>query len=334
MTTDNTGFGGRHRVRPSIDHDHDHDHDHDALGDRPPSWQSRLITALLRRLPIKRKTATAEAVRDFVRRQTAHPAPHKPAGLGAKVAVGLRSFSTWPVYRTTPMARPATANLVVFLHGGGYVKEIVKAHWRFIGFLTRETGASCLVPIYPLAPQGTALDVVPTIGRLLAAVIDEADGARVTVIGNSAGGGMALAAAQWLRDNGHRQPDSLVLISPGLDATLSHRHQGALAATDPTQDIPGIREGARMYAGELALSHPYVSPLKGELHGLAPMLVFAGTADLLHPDSVALASLARAAGGRVELHLRRGQPHNYAGLPTPEGREDRERILRAVSEAF
>ena len=140
---------------------------------------------------------------------------------------------------------------------------------------------------------------------------------------------MGLAAIQWLRDCGYRQPNGLVLISPGLDASISRPEQRAIAARDPMQDIPGIREAARLYAGDLDVAHPYVSPLNGDFCGLAPMIVFSGTRDLLYPDSVDLAAKAQVAGVPIELHLRQGQPHNYAGLPTPEGRQARAIILRA-----
>jgi acetyl esterase/lipase len=71
--------------------------------------------------------------------------------------------------------------------------------------------------------------------------------------------------------------------------------------------------------------------LNGDFRGLAPMTVFSGTLDLLNPDSIDLAAKARAAGVPIELHLRQGQPHDYAGLPTPEGRQAREIILRVVA---
>jgi epsilon-lactone hydrolase len=100
------------------------------------------------------------------------------------------------------------------------------------------------------------------------------------------------------------------------------------------QDIPGIVEAGRLYAGELDVAHPYVSPLNGDFRGLAPMIVFSGTRDLLYPDSIELVAKARAAGVPVELHLREGQPHNYAGMPTPEGREARAIILRAVAQGL
>jgi epsilon-lactone hydrolase len=299
--------------------------------DAAPSWQSRCVNALLRLLPIKKRTASAATVQEHVRRLELRPASYEPTGLGRGVVVTRKDVAGWPVYHTAPSANPEAGNYVLFLHGGGFINEIVRAHWRFIGHLTRNARVRCVVPIYPLAPRATARDLVPATGDLLRKLLEDAGPAKVTVVGNSAGAGLGLAAVQWLRDSGHRQPSGLVLISPGLDASISRPEQMAIAARDPLQDIPGIREAGRLYAGELDVAHLYVSPLNGDFRALVPMMVFSGTRDLLYPDSVALAAKARAAGVPVELHLRRDQPHNYAGMPTPEGRQARAIILRAVA---
>ena len=309
---------------------------HDALSPdtasaaNPPSWQSRLIERLLWRLPLKKQTSSAAIVQAHVRRLALRPASHAPTRLGRDVRVRLTGFAGWPIYETAPSSA-AGRHRVLFLHGGGFINEIVPAHWRFVAHLTRAAGVRCIVPIYPVAPRGTAGEIVPTVGALLSEMLAGAEAGKVTLIGNSAGAGMALACAQWLRDGGHRQPDDLVLISPALDASVGRPEQAEIAARDPMNDIPGMREVARLYAGGLALAHPWVSPLNGRMHDLAPMHVFAGTHDLLYPDSVALAEKARAAGVPVELHLRRAQPHNYPGMPTPEGREAREAILRVLA---
>jgi acetyl esterase/lipase len=125
-----------------------------------------------------------------------------------------------------------------------------------------------------------------------------------------------------------------VLISPGGDFSISRPEQMAIAARDPINDIPGAREAGRLYAGVLDVAHPYVSPLNGDFRGLAPMIVFSGTLDLFYPDSIALAAKARAACVPTELHLRRDQPHNSAGMPTPEGRQAPAIILRAVDQGL
>jgi acetyl esterase/lipase len=300
--------------------------------DASPSWQSRCLNGLLRLLPIKKQTASAAVVQEHVRRLALQPASHEPTGLGRGVEVTMKTVGGWPVYYTAPSASPHVGDYVVFLHGGGYINEIVRAHWRFIGYLTRKARVRCVVPIYPLIPRGTAKDVVPAMGELLRKLLEDVGPAKVTVVGNSAGAGLGLAAAQWLRDCGYRQPNGLVLISPGLDFSISRPEQRAIAARDPINDIPGTVELGRLYAGELDVAHPYVSPLKGDFRELAPMIVFSGTHDLLYPDSVDLAAKARAAGVPVELHLRQGQPHNYAAMPTPEGRQARAIILRAVAQ--
>jgi len=232
-----------------------------------------------------------------------------------------RDFDGWPRLEVSPASELDLEGCVIFLHGGGWIKEMHPAHWRFLGKLAAVANVRCIVPIFPVAPRAGAVEVVPKVRELLREVIVTSHRTKVTVIGNSAGAGLALASTQTLRDAGHRLPERLILLSPLLDASLSHPQQLELAASDPLLAIPGLREAARLYAGDLGVEHPYVSPLRGEVEGLPPMTVFAGTRDLLYPDSIALAERAEAADVPVDLHLKLGQPHNYALLPTPEGRE-------------
>lgn len=299
--------------------------------DPAPSLQSRAFNLLLGLLLYKEQLASAEAVQAHVQKLALEPASFEPTGLGRGVEATLTKMGGWPVYYTAPSSGHEGCNFVMFLHGGGYINEIVPAHWRLIGQMTRKAGVVCVVPIYPLAPRATAKDVVPVTAELLRMLLEDAGPAKVTVVGNSAGAGLALAACQWLRDRGHRQPNRLMLISPAADASVSRPEQVEIAGRDPIQDIPGIIEAGRLYAGALDVGHPFVSPLNGAFRALAPMTIFSGTRDLLYPDSVDLAERARAVGVPVELHLLRDQPHNYALMPTPEGRRARAIILREVA---
>jgi acetyl esterase/lipase len=293
--------------------------------------QSRGLNALLGLLPYKQQLASAEAVQAHVQKLALAPASSEPTGLGRGVEAILTKMGGWPVYYTAPSSGHEGCNQIMFLHGGGYINEIAPAHWRFVGQMTRKAGVVCVVPIYPLAPRATAKDVVPATAELLRMLLEDAGSAKVTVVGNSAGAGLALAACQWLRDRGHRQPNRLILISPAADASVSRPEQREIAGRDPIQDILGIVEAGRLYAGELDVGHPFVSPLNGGFRALAPMTIFSGTRDLLYPDSVDLAERARAVGVSVELHLLRDQPHNYALMPTPEGRQARALIMRAIA---
>jgi epsilon-lactone hydrolase len=112
-------------------------------------------------------------------------------------------------------------------------------------------------------------------------------------MGDSAGGGMALAVAEMLRDQGREQPARLVLISPWLDVTMTDPRQATIEPTDPTQSRPGLVEHGRLYAGDLNTTDYRVSPLHGDLHGLAPITVFAADRDILYTDAVTLVGFVR-----------------------------------------
>ena len=300
--------------------------------DVQPSLRSRLVDHVVLLTGRRKWWASAAVVQERARKLALRPAPHHPVRLGRNVRVDLRFAEGWRVYHVEPAGSAGVRHHVIFLHGGGYVHEIVGSHWSFVGYLADRTNTHCVVPIYPLAPRGTAKDVVPATGRMLRDLIQSVGAQNVTVVGNSAGGGMSLAAAQWLRDAGYPQPNALILICPGVNGALSQCTQAG-ASRDVMQDVPGMLEAFRMYAGDLDVTHPFVSPLNANLDGLAPMLIFSGTHDLFHPDIVTLANKAARAGVPVEMQVRNGLQHNYPLLPTPEGREARGIIARAVANA-
>lgn len=140
--------------------------------DPAPSLQSRVFNLLLGQLPYKEQLASAEAVQAHVQKLALGPASHEPAGLGRGVEVTLTKMGGWPVYYTAPSSGHEGCNHVMFLHGGGYINEIVPAHWRFVGQMTRKAGVVCVVPIYPLAPRATAKDVVPRAAELLRMLLE------------------------------------------------------------------------------------------------------------------------------------------------------------------
>jgi epsilon-lactone hydrolase len=182
--------------------------------DVQPSLQSRLMDHLVLLTGRRKWWAPATVVQERARRLALRPAPHRPVRLGRDVKVDLRFTEGWPVYHIEPVRSRSARQHVIFLHGGVYVHEIVGSHWRLWLFGRRDKYALRRPNLSP----GTARDckeVVPATGRMLREVIETVGVQNVTVIGNSAGGGVSLAAAQWLREAGHPQPNALILIDSG-----------------------------------------------------------------------------------------------------------------------
>ncbi|CAM5340444.1 esterase [Streptomyces avidinii] len=298
-----------------------------------PSLRSRALSVALIAAGRRRRFGSAEAVRTRVAESARRPASHLPPRSLGRVAEVSRTFvGAWPVYDVSPRGGEAAAR-VLYVHGGAYVGELVRPHWSLIRTLVARAGARVVVPAYILAPRGTADRTVPVAADLLSGLIASGGAGGAVLVGDSAGAGLALAAAQRLRDRTGAQPSRIVLISPWLDVSVSHPDQAAIEADDPMLARAGLREAGRLYAGNLPADDPRVSPLHGSFAGLAPLTVFTGTRDLLTTDSRELLRRARAEGVEVEFHEEPGLPHAYPLLPVPEGRAARDRIVELISAA-
>ncbi|TYP84623.1 alpha/beta hydrolase fold domain-containing protein [Blastococcus xanthinilyticus] len=295
-----------------------------------PSPAGRLLPPLLRLLRFRREFEHPEVLLRGVQDRLVRPAPYgPPRGLrGVTIEVDVHHGTGWPVYRVVPRDR-TPEGAAVYVHGGAWVNQIHPLHWRLVAGLTARTGTAITVPIYPLAPVGTAATVVPAVADLIGALAERHGAGRVTAMGDSAGGQIALSSALLLRDRGVPPLHRTVLVSPALDLTLANPEIDLVEPQDPWLARPGTRAAIELWRGELPLTDPLVSPLFGEPAGLGPLTVFSGTRDITSPDTRLLVERARAAGVPVDHHEEEGLVHVHALLPVPEGRRAR-RMMAAV----
>lgn len=251
------------------------------------------------------------------------PAPAPPPASLAGVTASLDHFGEWPVWRLEPEGGTTRAQTLVYFHGGAYVAQMASFQWTWIASLARELGCRVLVPLYPLAPRGTAATVIPRAADLVAQA--SAPGDPVSVIGDSAGGGLALAATQELVRRGGAQPRHLLLIAPWLDATLSDPRSSSI--DDPLMTVESLCWCGRQWAGELDPADERVSPLFAGMDGLPPVTVFAGTRDILYPDTARLEQRSRDEGLSMTFIIAPGLVHGWPVLTfLPEARDALPRI--------
>ncbi len=228
----------------------------------------------------------------------------------------------------SPPAERSTNDHVLCLHGGAYTHEATITHWRDYVRLARGTGATVVVPIYPLAPKGTAATVVPSISDLISQLISERGANAVSVYGDSAGGGLALAATQELVRRGASTPARMVLISPWLDVTLTDPDIQNI--DDPALSPTPLREAGLKWADGLEPTNPLVSPLFGSLDGLPSTTVYSGSLDLLCVDAIRLRAKSIDEGADLAFVLRKGLIHDWAISPLPEAVAVRPDIYRQL----
>ncbi len=228
------------------------------------------------------------------------------------------------------------AGVVVFLHGGGYVSGPFPPQWRWVSALIAPLGVAGLVVDYPLAPEHphpAALDAATAALRHAACVTD----GPCVLAGDSAGGGLAIAVAARLRDEGLPMPASLVLVSPWLDLEMTDEEMLAAAGIDCYVSVPALRRSARAYAPGRDLREPSISPLFGDPAGLPPTLLHVGTHELVLREARAWARRCEEAGTDCRLVVIRGGFHGtpLAGPRFPEARaalrEQRAHVVAAIA---
>jgi len=236
-----------------------------------------------------------------------------------------------------PAAWIAPANpsqgVILYFHGGGYVLGSAYGHRDMLGRLAAATGIRCLAVDYRLAPEHpfpAALEDALTAWRWLLHEEGLSAG-EIFVAGDSAGGGLALAMLLRLRDAGEQAPAGAVLFAPWVDLTLSGDSIQDNGHRDPILTADFLADCARRYASATPLTHPLLSPLFADLHGLPPLMIHVGTEEILLDDARRLANAATAAGVVVHLHVWPGMFHVFPLLPLlPESRQALEEVATFV----
>jgi acetyl esterase/lipase len=250
-----------------------------------------------------------------------------PRRLTRRHAVSVRTVAGFPVWTVRPRTASSAA---VYLHGGAYLAGIAPQHWTLIGLLA-DAGVRVEVPLYGLAPQHTHRVAYPFLHAVHAELAEETPPGGLALVGDSAGGGLALGLAQDLVAGGGPAPDRLVLISPWLDLTLSHPRLPEYERVDPWLARPGLVVAGLAWADGDDPTVPRLSPGNGPLAGLPPTWMFVGTREIACPDVLDLAEAASSAGVPVELTVVDGAVHVYPLVPAPEGAAGRRAVVAAVA---
>jgi acetyl esterase/lipase len=218
----------------------------------------------------------------------------KPSNLlFKKYQITEESIGNHAVFTIQNKSNVAKTKTILFLHGGTYITNFCFYHWKFINeLLNNNDSTRVIAPDYPLSPEFTYEDNFEFLDELIVKYHTYFQG-NFVLMGDSAGGGLALALAQRLKKQNNKVPDELILLSPFLDYTLSNPIIDCIQKKDiflNANDLRSIRNG---YANNLDFAHPILSPINGDLSDIGNITVFTGTYDILHADALALKEKCR-----------------------------------------
>jgi epsilon-lactone hydrolase len=200
---------------------------------------------------------------------------------------------------------------ILYLHGWGFALGSIASHRHLVAQLAAASGATGYCLDYRLAPEApfpAAMDDgVAAYQALLALGLDPQD---IVIAGDSSGGGLAVSIALALKAASQPQPAGLFLMSPWIDLGLTGSSHAEKADVDFMCNRAELAHWARLYAGQDAAKNPLASPILADKEGIAPMLIHAGTEEILLSDSISLAHQAGLGVG-VNIHIGTNMPHTW-----------------------
>lgn len=195
----------------------------------------------------------------------------------------FHDHSTWTL---SPLSEK-NGQVILYLHGGGYVNNIVHFQWRFVGEIVDKTKATVVVVDYPLAPKFSHRETYQMVNAVYEHLLDKYSSKDIIFMGDSAGGGLSLGYAQLLRNERKPLPGRLILLSPWLDMTGTNPAIPALEPFDYLLTLKALPVNV-LYGKDTDLRDFRLSPLFGEMENLPPIAIFSGTHEMLHVDSAEL----------------------------------------------
>jgi len=251
----------------------------------PPSFLSKFLQFVMLLTGRRSRLAKAMRLQQFVEQ-----APPVPKHILESCHVEKREVSRRPVWFLVSKQKSSN-KVLLYLHGGAYINNMLSFHWDLIGAIGKESGALLIVADYPLAPKATFVDTYAFMDALYGVLLKEFKADDLVLMGDSAGGGLALGYAQKLVQEQKALPSHVILLSPWLDVTMSNPEISDVQAKDKMLGIEGLVLCGKAYAGDADPKNPWISPIYGSMDGLPRISMFMGTHDLLWPDGNKLCQL-------------------------------------------
>ncbi len=220
---------------------------------------------------------------------------------------------------------------IVFLHGGAYRYPSTFFHWVLLDNLLKKIPCKATFVDYPLAPQHKCKDNVSTVMEIYKNLFDADNKEKIILMGDSAGGGLALVMAQIIKEkNIHPKPTKIVMISPWLDISMETEIPEELQECDFMLNRDKLKENGKEYAGDLDTKNPLCSPYYGDSKDIGEIALFMGTRDILYVDALRFKKKAQKENYDLTFYEYKGMQHDWVLFPIDDAKDALAEIVKFI----
>ena len=278
-----------------------------------PSFRSRALFWLLKTIKFRRRIE-----RKALRQIPLSNKQYVPAGIKRSFKINLHPSQT-SILATYESRKNVTRNHILFFHGGAYLFKITPGHWKLSQKIVRKSFCRMTHIDYPLAPQHNYKETFLMVSKAYEFLQRNYPEDNFIFLGDSSGGGLALAFAQKLiKENHQKPPVKIILLSPWLDLTLSNPGIKKQEDSDRILSINMLRYAADQYAKGDSKKQFLLSPINGDFNKLPPSMIFFGTKELFYPDCKRLQSMTASKNQNIIFREFQNMQHDWAVFHVPE----------------
>ena len=224
-----------------------------------------------------------------------------PKKISQECYITSNEFIGRKIFTLTPKIKNEKEKYILYFHGGSYIAETSEEHWNFLESIVKDTGYTVILPDYPLAPKYTYEDVFTMIKPLYKEIIERISPEDLIMMGDSAGGGMALALEENLSEENEELPSKLILISPWLDTRMENSKIDEVQKNDKDLNKEALKLAGIAYKGKNGKDTYLVNPIDGPLDKLKNVTIYTGTYDILNPDVEILVQKAKEKNVNIDV---------------------------------
>ncbi|MBD9364685.1 alpha/beta hydrolase [Leuconostoc mesenteroides] len=292
------------------------------------SWQSVLFEKIIHPLPLVKDERKKN---NFDKAMIDGETPYQlPKNVKKQFNIHNINGLDGPTFELLPR-NEKFSKTIYYLHGGAYWWQPFFLHFRMLQNIANQNQARIIIPIYPKSPRYTADDVFPYILNNYKTAVKKFHlmSSALTLMGDSAGGGLCLSLLQLLENEKIDKPSKVILFSPWLDISNSNPDMKSIQPKDPLLNIEALAYQGDVYSGTFNTNSPLVSPINADFSKFPPVYIFSGSHDILYAD---VKKLSHKSNKNVNYYIFPKMDHVFIAFPIPESEKALEIVTRVISE--
>jgi len=227
--------------------------------------------------------------------------------------------------------KSSSQKVMLYIHGGAWTNQPLNLHWLFMDKMAQSLNAKVIAPIYPKVPHFNYQDTYPKMLSLYKEILESVESSnQLTIIGDSAGGNIALGLIQLLKRDHLPQPQDIILLSACVDISLENPLIHDYEENDPMLASEGMEVITKIWAADKDLKDPLISPIYGDFQGSSKITHFIGTHESLYPDAIQFDEQLTEQGIDITTLVYPKMNHVFVVMPIPEALDAQQKIMNII----